>query len=325
MIPPALLNQNSGVRVRITDLPEPIDIPLAEFLHTGFPNRISMVAGLLQRRPSSLQLSAAWFGLLNRAAELGLSRTDMHKLAGEAIALQPESKFADSLFEILLDDRQKRHREANEPVFLVISCEKYLAKAMPLHKRLSEHHSKTFLVVGDPSVGEATIDGCKLIVPASDAYEGLPTKIIESLVFARREWKGAGVFKIDDDAKVIAAPNWAAISELARSTDYAGYVIDRPQDLCMDRCWHIGKCRDRDMTPYRGRYRGSYARGGSYYLGPNAIDVLARDYFRYRDEFDIELFEDKAIGSILAQNGFEPRSADVAALLGVRIEWGERS
>jgi hypothetical protein len=90
----------------------------------------------------------------------------------------------------------------------------------------------------------------------------------------------------------------------------------------MDRCWHIGKCRDRDMTPYRGRYRGSYAAGASYYLGPIAIDTLVKDYFRYRDEFNIELFEDKAIGSILRQNGIEPHSADIAGLLGIGIdEW----
>jgi hypothetical protein len=108
--------------------------------------------------------------------------------------------------------------------------------------------------------------------------------------------------------------------ELTQLAQYAGYVMTRTEDRCMDRCWHIGKCRDRDMTPYRGRYRGSYAAGASYYLGPIAIDTLVKDYFRYRDAFDIELFEDKAIGSVLGQNGIESHSSDVAGLLGLRIE-----
>jgi hypothetical protein len=317
--PPTPLDGNRP-QIRLTDFSEPINIPLAEFLRADFPMRIALIANRVQRRPSSLQLSTAWFSILGRAVELSLSRPQMHKLAEEAIALQPDSKFVDSLFEILLDDGPERRSDVNEPVFLIISCEKYLSKAVPLHHRLGKYHSRTFVVIGAPSAAEALIDGYKLVVPAGDAYEDLPKKVLESLVFVRRKWKGSGVFKIDDDSEVITPPNWEGISRMVRATQYAGYVMKRIEDRCMDRCWHIGKCSDRDMTPYRGRYRGSYAAGASYYLGHTAIDTLVKEYFRYRDEFDIELFEDKAVGSILSQNGIEPQPADIAGLLGLRIE-----
>jgi hypothetical protein len=310
----------SPAQIQLNDFSEPIVIPLAEFLQADFPTRIALVVARLQRRPSSLQLSSAWFSILDRAVELRLSRPEMHTLAEEAIALQPDSRFVDSLFEILLDERQERCSEATEPVLLIISCEKYLNKAVPLHQAIFKYHSRTFVVVGDPSAREAVVDGYKLIVPAGDAYEDLPKKVLESLVFARRKWKGSGVFKIDDDSEVIGPPNWEGISHMARAAQFAGYVMTRTEDRPMDRCWHIGKSRHRDMTPYRGRYRGSYAAGASYYLGPIAIDTLVKDYFKYRDEFNIELFEDKAIGSILFQNGIEPRAADVAGLLGLKIE-----
>ena len=317
--PSAVLDGNPA-QIHLNDFSEPIVIPLQEFLQADFPTRIAVVLARLPRRPLSLQLSTAWFSILGKAAELRLSQPQMHRLAEEAIALQPDSKFVDSLFEILLDDGQERRGDVNEPVFFIISCEKYLEKAVPLHHKLCKFHSRTFVVVGDPSVREAVVDGYKLIVPAGDAYEDLPKKVLESLVFVRRKWKGSGVFKIDDDSEVIGPPNWEGISQMAREAQFAGYVMTRTEDRPMDRCWHIGKCSHRDMTPYRGRYRGSYAAGASYYLGPIAVDTLVRDYFKYRDEFNIELFEDKAIGSILFQNGIEPRPADIAGLLGLRIE-----
>jgi hypothetical protein len=317
--PPALLD-GSPAQIHLNDFSEPIVVPAQEFLQADFPTRIALVVARLRRRPSSLQLSTAWFSILDKAVELGLSRPEMHKLAEESIALQPDSQFVDSLFEILLDDRQERRSEGMEPVFLIISCEKYSDKAVPLHRALCEFHSSTFVVVGDPSAREGVVDGYKLIVPAGDAYEDLPKKVLESLVFARRKWRGSGVFKIDDDSEVIGPPNWEGIFHMAHKAQFAGYVMTRTEDRPMDRCWHIGKCAHRDMTPYRGRYRGSYAAGASYYLGPIAIDTLVKDYFRYRDEFNIELFEDKAIGSILFQNGIEPRPADIAGLLGLRIE-----
>ena len=80
------------------------------------------------------------------------------------------------------------------------------------------------------------------------------------------------------------------------------------------------QCSHRDMMPYRGSQCGSYAAGASYYLGPIAIDTLVRDHFKYREEFNTELFEDKGIGSILIQNGIESRPAEIAGLLRLRME-----
>ena len=87
----------------------------------------------------------------------------------------------------------------------------------------------------------------------------------------------------------------------------------------MDRCWHIGK-GERRLTPYSGQYRTKYASGALYYLSSNAVDQALRTYFKFKDEFGIELYEDKAMGAVLAGSGIEPDLIDLAGPLGLEID-----
>lgn len=300
-----------------------VSVALSEFLASDFAGRISLVASTLApdaTRPSSLELSTAWLQILDARLELNLSRQAVHTIAGEAIALQPEADFADRLLSILLDDDTNQGGViAPEVGLFIVSCERYLSKALRLCDDLSEFHSSTFVVVGDPIAQEARLERQVLTVPSGDSYEDLPTKTMQMLIFARRVRRGAGIFKIDDDARVAGPPDRARMTELEKSVQYAGYIND-PSGRQMDRCWHAGKCLNRDMTPYRGRYRNPYASGAAYYLGPGAVDVLVKDYFRYRAEFDAELYEDKAIGTILAINEIEPKPANIGDILGLQLD-----
>jgi hypothetical protein len=141
------------------------------------------------------------------------------------------------------------------------------------------------------------------------------------LVAVRRKFGRVGVLKIDDDNRFIAPPQRDQIAELMAATQYAGLVIGGSN---FDRCWHVGKRERLGDEPYRRRFRGSWAAGPLYYLGPEAVELLVREYLFYPGEFDGEVFgfEDKAIGDVLGAHGLQPTGRDLSPIFGIAGPFG---
>jgi hypothetical protein len=110
------------------------------------------------------------------------------------------------------------------------------------------------------------------------------------------------------------------VSALVSSTDYAGSCVGvgGPDT---ERCWHVGKCEYLKEEPYSKRFRGPYATGGLYYLGPNAVESLVREYTHFPGEFAGEIFEDKAVGDMLRAHQITPSEASLPELFGISFSF----
>jgi len=239
------------------------------------------------------------------------------RLLRELMALAPHSEAAEQAYQVWIGDNDRSSSLVPPPiVHLIVSCNKheYKSKASTRYSELSPYLKPIFILVGDESVTDAAFDAGILTVSASDHYEGLIGKVLEGLIAVRRKFGRVGVLKIDDDACFIAPPRHDQIVQLIAATQYAGVVIG---DNNFDRCWHVGKCASFSDEPYRRRYRGSWAAGPLYYLGPEAVELLVREYLFYPGEFDGEIFEDKAIADILGYHGLKPTSRDLSSIFGI--------
>ena len=84
-----------------------------------------------------------------------------------------------------------------------------------------------------------------LIVPADDAYEGLPTKVIKSFLFMGLACLTVPILKLDDD--VICddvATLKTTLSEVLAKSDYGGRVLPPASRLSDSQFWHFGKCKN---------------------------------------------------------------------------------
>jgi hypothetical protein len=176
-----------------------------------------------------------------------------------------------------------------------------------------------FIVLGDEKIDEAVFSGQFLTVPTPDNYESLPKKFLEALVAVRREFGKVGTLKIDDDAQFHAEPDRAKIRELVSCSDYVGWRVGDPD---MDRCWKVGRCEYLKDEPYSKRFRGSWAAGPLYYLGPNAVELLVRDYTSFPGEFAGEIFEDKVVGDVLRLHQITRSEARLSEIFGVNFPVG---
>ena len=219
-----------------------------------------------------------------------------------------------------IEDDQPRDLALRTPiVYLLVSCERYLHKALPLYQRLAPGLNPAFIVLGDAAADEAAFDGKFLKVPAPDNYESLTPKVLEAFTAVRRRFGLTGIVKIDDDTRVVSPPDYARIDKLISSTQYAGYAT--VGDPTFDRCWHLGKCENLRDETYRKKFRGNWAGGPLYYLGPKAADHVVRDYLFYPAEFDSEIYEDKVIGDTLKAHGIAPSTEDLLGIFGIHSPW----
>ena len=78
------------------------------------------------------------------------------------------------------------------------------------------------------------------------------------------------------------------------------------------------------MSPIVAASAASWAAGPLYYLGPQAVELLVREYLFYPGEFDGEVFgfEDKAIGDVLGAHGLQPTGRDLSPIFGIAGPFG---
>jgi len=287
-----------------------------EFLLNDFEGRIRLINKAYNVRVWSSQLAPIWRDIIRKLEQAGDQYGPKGRtLTRELITLAPDSDVAEEVFRGWMKDDGLRGPIADPAiVYLVVSCEKYKQKALRLHDKIVSHLSPAFVVLGDENIEEAIFDERFLTVPAPDNYESLPKKVQEAVVAVRREFGKVGILKIDDDTEFHAEPDRTRIKELAASTDYAGWAAG---DANMDRCWHVGKCEHLKDEPYRKKFRGLFAAGPLYYLGPNAVECLVRNYVFFPDEFAGEIYEDKAAGDTLRAHHIELRDIRLSEIFGL--------
>jgi hypothetical protein len=300
-----------------------MQLDLAAFLAADFPGRIRLTNRARATRLWSPQLAEVWIDVLSCLSATGQDNTPLgRQLTRELIALAPDTQAAERRYRHWIGDEGRRASQAPDGiVHLVVSCEKNRSKAIAHCEKLSEHLRPIYVLLGGGGGGgaaEATFDGPFLMVPAEDNYENLLWKILESLVAVRRRFGPVGVLKIDDDTRSAAVPQQDRIAELVATTQYAGFVVGRAD---FDRCWHVGKCERRSDEPYQRRFRGAWAGGPLYYLGPKAVEALVREYLFFPGEFEGELFEDKAIGDVLRAHGIAPTEFDLQQAFGIDVPY----
>ena len=294
---------------------------LDAFLATDFQGRIRLTNQVHGVRLWSDQQALIWTEVLDDLTARGRRASPAgRRLMLELIALAPDSEAAEQAYHSWIGD-EDRQASAAPPtiVYLIVSCRKepYKSKATAHYQELSVYLQPIFIVVGDANAREAVFDARFLTVPAPDNYEGLVWKVLEGLVAVRRKFGRVGVLKIDDDTRFIAPPRGDQITELIAATQYAGAIAGAIN--CFDRCWHVGKREHLGDEPYRRRFRGNWAAGPLYYLGPEAVELLVREYLFYPGQFDGEVFgfEDKAIGDVLRAHGLQPTHRDLSPIFGI--------
>jgi len=295
-------------------------LDLDTFLAADFQGRIRLTNQVYGVRLWSHQLALIWTEVLGDLAAQGKHGSLVgRQLMWELIALAPDSEAAEQAYHTWIADNDRSGSPVPPAiVYLIVSCHKepYKSKATAHYQDLSVYLQPIFILVGDASAGDAVFDARFLTVPAPDNYEGLVWKVLEGLVAVRRKFGRVGVLKIDDDTRFIAPPKSDQIAELIADTQYAGAIVG---NISFDRCWHVGKREHLGDEPYRRRYRGNWAAGPLYYLGPEAVELLVREYLFYPGEFDGEVFgfEDKAICDVLRARGLQPTQRDLSRIFGI--------
>lgn len=294
------------------------EIDLDRFLAADFAGRIALANKARGARLWSKQLAEVWSAAAARLEETGVpDRSAGQVLLREMIALAPDDPAALQAFRRWIGDDARNGASATVSiVHLIVSCEKYKTRAMALHARLAERLQPCLILLGGGDGPDAVFDEPFVIVPAADNYESLTPKVLEGLVAVRRRFGPVGVLKIDDDTLVAGPPRPDRIAALAAATQYAGQIAGGAE---FDRCWHAGKCEQRSDEPYRGRYHGTWAGGPLYYLGPQAVELLVREYVFFPGEFDGHLYEDKAVADALRHHRILPEEIALGDVFGLAI------
>jgi len=152
-----------------------------------------------------------------------------------------------------------------------------------------------------------------LSVPADDSYEALPQKVAKAFLFIGLCRLSMPVLKVDDDAVC------EDISGLARLTDdtfsrylYGGRVNPRASTASCS-FWHFGKCTSQrvNQRPDGLFWSAAYAGGQGYWLNSKAVGAMAKISLLHERHFETEHFEDRAVGTALAQYGIRPHHLDL--------------
>jgi Galactosyltransferase len=183
----------------------------------------------------------------------------------------------------------------------------------------------TLRVIGDETLPEHKFhfDATRrlLVVPADDAYEGLPAKVIKTLLFIGLSCVTAPLLKLDDDVICddVAALKAAAKNVLSKS-DYGGRVLPPVTRLSDSQFWHFGKCKNPDINfrPDGMFCFFPYAAGPCYWLSAEAINLLSKVALLHDRYFETERYEDRAVGTALNYYGVRPYHHDLIAAGRVR-------
>jgi hypothetical protein len=173
-------------------------------------------------------------------------------------------------------------------------------------------------IVGDTHLGEYEFAfepaSGLLRVPCADDYESLPQKIRLALLFLGSVGLDATVLKVDDD---IHCANMERLKQdLAARVSlspYGGVLFTPGKPLFACTFWHMGKCSDPLLgeTPDGMLNVSPYAAGPVYWLTRAAVNTLYKAAIINERFFSAEIYEDRAVGTLLAYYGIRALDFDL--------------
>lgn len=281
-------------------------------------DRVDLVQRASGSRLYSHQLAEVWAGLLGLVAN-SLSSSNVEVILREMLLLSPNHDRAQALYTALMQPRDALP-QPEQPVFMIVSCDKYLIKAQALREALSSRGALSWIITGDArlQMPHWHEEGC--VVPVADVYEALAAKVVAGVSAIVQRYGPCTVVKIDDDCQPTLAFDASVFQQMAVKNDYVGVPINDPMH---DRLWHHGKTSVR-MGVYSRRFHGPWARGACYMLSARAAALVAREAVMFPGEFAGECYEDKAIGDFLRRQGVALQGLSSDAVWGISVDLQER-
>jgi hypothetical protein len=152
-----------------------------------------------------------------------------------------------------------------------------------------------------------------LFVPANDKYEGLPGKVSKALVFFGLCPLNMPILKVDDDSICMDVFRFRQfVEEIVPHHMHGGRVNTKLYPFGCS-YWHFGKCSDQKINNHPDGFfcTAAYVGGEGYWLNARAVNAMAKIALIHERYFELEYFEDRAIGTALFHYGIEPHSFDL--------------
>jgi hypothetical protein len=181
----------------------------------------------------------------------------------------------------------------------------------------STNEIANLIVVGDETLFEDAFsfeaERRILFVPAKDSYEALPQKVAKTLLFLGLCPLDVPIIKVDDDAVCEDLSKLKHLRDgLLRRYDYGGKIYPRASPATCS-FWHFGKCTNEEINskPDGLIWTAPYAGGQGYWLSSDAVSAMSKISLIHERHFEVEYFEDRAIGAALVHYGVRPHHYDL--------------
>jgi hypothetical protein len=154
-----------------------------------------------------------------------------------------------------------------------------------------------------------------LFVPANDKYEGLPDKVAKALVFLGLCPLNMPILKVDDDSVCTDVLRLKQFIEEIMSRHMHGGRINTQLHPFGCSYWHFEKCSDQNINvrPDGFLVTAPYVGGEGYWLKAAAVNAMAKIALIHERYFEVEYYEDRAVGTALFHYGVKPHSFDLFA------------
>jgi hypothetical protein len=156
-------------------------------------------------------------------------------------------------------------------------------------------------------------EGALLRVPCSDEYEALPLKMRLLFLFVGCAGLDVGILKVDDDIHCKSMSSLKDdMSMQTQRGPYGGRVFTPGGPMTPCTFWHLGKCADQEASvkPDGLLNLTAYAAGPVYWLMPAAVNTLHKAAIINERFIQSEIYEDRAVGTLLAYYGISPQHFD---------------
>jgi len=202
-----------------------------------------------------------------------------------------------------------------------ISHQEGIARAQQSCKSFHDNAGKiaNVIVVADETAPEYSysFDDARsiLFVPANDKYEGLPGKVAKALVFLGLCPLNMPILKVDDDSVCTDVLRLKQFIEEIMSRHMHGGRINTQLYPFGCSYWHFGKCSDQNINvrPDGFLVTAPYVGGEGYWLKAAAVNAMAKIALIHERYFEVEYYEDRAVGTALFHYGVKPHSFDLFA------------
>jgi hypothetical protein len=188
------------------------------------------------------------------------------------------------------------------PIVMICGCQKYLPYLKAAMMRLVHPEWQVVGILGDPTLSAPKLEGAILTLPVPDTYEGLPAKVHAGFTWLAEKLPNAvGIFKTDDD---IIFPDKNAIRKQVIDNRFRPYWGLRVGS-CEAGALNVERIESRFTdTSLRPSHQAAqrYAFGGGYWVGREALPLIAAAGAIYRDS----VLEDVCTGHVRNAAGIQP-------------------